>query len=356
MFEQLFDNLVRLCTEHSDLGFMYTDQTYTDSHVYRIFSYRQGGSYTKWLLPDAMNCRGTMFRLENDEWKLVCLPMPKCFRLNENPIIQEQSLNFSLLKSFMKFDGSLINTFVDAHDNLCVKSHASLHSPHARLGQLLLNERIKGCEIDIERFKQFTYSYELTSDNPDFRIVVRYDKQQLNPLNFRCMKTGKVTNIEEPLIQEATLTEICDYVSTMEQVEGLIVHDEQNDVYFKIKTDWYDTLHASKFSFSHKNVVSMFLQNNIDDYISIHADDTGLINKVNDIVNQISPVYNEILSNVDSFFTDYQHYLRKDFALLANKQFGNRPEFCILMEKYKNTLTNEFIIKQLHQTLFNTIK
>lgn len=327
---QMFKNLMHLC-ENPDLGFYFVDDVYTDDHTYRTFSYRLVGSYNMWLLPDALNCRGTMFRKNKttNGWDLVCLPMPKCFRLGENPIIMEQQKTFDKLSLFTKHDGSLISTFIDANGNLGVKSKTSLKSPHAKLAKQYISDalvelverynNIPGY-LDLWDLKNNTISFELTSDDPELRIVLKYEETKLQPLNVRSMGDGKVRSFNQLRWCVPTVDSLIKHCETETGVEGYVVHDSHNDVYFKIKTGWYDTLHSSKFSFSEENVVRMILEESIDDYISIHSDDIGMKNKINKIVERTVPVYNHLMQKVETFYRDNQHLTKRDYAILGQKE------------------------------------
>ena len=66
-------------------AFYYKDFTKENS-IYRIFNYRLA-SYTDFQLPGALECRGTMFEINEDgePIRLASLPMEKFFNLNEVP-------------------------------------------------------------------------------------------------------------------------------------------------------------------------------------------------------------------------------------------------------------------------------
>lgn len=101
--KQMFNDLVALC-EHPDYGFYMVEREY-QGIKYRIFSYRLIGSYTMWLLPNALNCRGTMFAFVDSLWKLVCLPMEKFFRIHENPLTMNIDVNDPNWEVYEKVDG-----------------------------------------------------------------------------------------------------------------------------------------------------------------------------------------------------------------------------------------------------------
>lgn len=331
--KQMFNNLMHLC-ENPDLGFYFVDDVYEeDDHLYRTFSYRLVGSYNMWTLPDALNCRGTMFRKNKttNAWDLVCLPMPKCFRLGENPIIMQQQKTFGHLSIYAKHDGSLISTFIDANGNLGVKSKTSLKSAHAKLAKQFIEAalfdvigRFKYIPASYDWFNgnlsDFTFNFELTSEDPELRIVLKYDITELKPLNVRSMIDGKVLSFGGLRWAVRNVEELIKHCEDKTGIEGYIVHDSNNDVYFKIKTGWYDTLHSSKFSFSEENVVRMILEESIDDYISIHSDDVGMKNKINEIVERTVPKYNHLMQKVETFYRNNQHLAKRDYAILGQKE------------------------------------
>lgn len=78
--QELYNNLLILCEEDS---FYFADHE-LDGIMYRIFNYRIA-SFTEFLLPDALECRGHMFRLDSDGYAdaLVSMPLPKFFNINE---------------------------------------------------------------------------------------------------------------------------------------------------------------------------------------------------------------------------------------------------------------------------------
>lgn len=84
--QELYTNLMKLCDEHE--SFFYSDQVLnplTHPGHFRIFNYRLA-SYTQWLQPDALECRGVMFLMDTDFNKplaLVSWPFEKFFNFRE---------------------------------------------------------------------------------------------------------------------------------------------------------------------------------------------------------------------------------------------------------------------------------
>ncbi len=85
--QTMYDELMDL-VEVSE-SFYYKDFPLDDS-IYRVFNYRMC-SYTDFLQPSALECRGHMFEVSDDTRtataiRLASLPMEKFFNLNENPM------------------------------------------------------------------------------------------------------------------------------------------------------------------------------------------------------------------------------------------------------------------------------
>lgn len=82
--QNLYSNLMKLCSER-DLFFFKDHEL--DEMTYRVFSYHMG-SYSDWVQPEALECRGVLFRINDgnsDVVELVSLPFPKFFNIFEIP-------------------------------------------------------------------------------------------------------------------------------------------------------------------------------------------------------------------------------------------------------------------------------
>ena len=77
----LFDQLMKLCNE-SECFYFIDQKTVMQTNV-RIFNYRMA-SYSDWLKPGALECRGIMFVMDGDTpVKLASRPMEKFFNYAE---------------------------------------------------------------------------------------------------------------------------------------------------------------------------------------------------------------------------------------------------------------------------------
>lgn len=113
--QQLFDQLVLLTLESETF---YAQDFQLDSSVYRIFNYRLS-SYSDFLRPAALECRGIMFELDEQNRcikRLASRPMQKFFNLNENPMTMD--LDLSKVDTVeLKADGSLMSTYTHTTTN-----------------------------------------------------------------------------------------------------------------------------------------------------------------------------------------------------------------------------------------------
>lgn len=346
--KQLFDDLVALC-EHPDYGFYMVDREY-QGIKYRIFSYRLIGSYTMWLLPNALNCRGTMFAFVNGEWKLVCLPMEKFFRIHENPLTMNIDIKDPNWEVYEKVDGSLISSFINpATNDVDFKSKTSLNSDHVIVARRLINhpknEHFK--QYCLQREQQgFTVNMELISEDPNLRVVVPYTETALKVLCERNRHTGQVTQLlprmnlqrlnplDKTEAGTLTLLDAIQYCETLTGIEGFVAFNPQTNQTVKMKTVWYDNLHTTKSSLdSVDHVMRLILTETIDDFKSLFEGDVGVIKRITTIEEAVVPVYNTMVFNATTFYNNNKHLDRKSYAILAKSSL-NDFEFKMAMEIY----------------------
>ena len=136
---QLYHDLISLCSQND--GFYYKD-VQLDSIKYRIFNYNLCSHEQFYRHPSALNCRGTMFDINDlENVRLVCLSPEKFFNYEEGNGVNIHCLG-SLGVQMDKLDGSLISTYLHTTDQaepvLKLKSKASLTSSQAAQAMNLL--------------------------------------------------------------------------------------------------------------------------------------------------------------------------------------------------------------------------
>jgi T4 RnlA family RNA ligase len=167
-----------------------------DDVTYRIFNYRMA-SYTDFLQPAALECRGIMFDVTDiNNVGLVCLPQEKFFNLNENPMTMDLALT-KVSNIELKADGSLISTYLH-NGELRLKSKGSIASEQAidAMAWLLLpeNDNFRSA-LKVATSNGFTVNLEWTA--PFNRIVISYQKPGLIGLNMRHMDTGAYMSLKD---------------------------------------------------------------------------------------------------------------------------------------------------------------
>lgn len=347
---EIYKNLMALCDEEET--FYYSDQVLnplTFAGHFRIFDYRLG-SYSQWLKPNAMECRGITFLMDPDfrqPLALVSWPFEKFFNLNENPMTM--GLDLSQVREVqLKMDGSLISTFYfDGH--VRVKSKGSLHSDQAVAAQKLLESEsharlYSGVEYHV-MVMDHTVIMEYTA--PDNRIVIPSDKPRLTVLAIRDNHTGKYVPREdwyEALADEYGVMDV--NVGTMESIEDFVARiPDQTGIEgyvltfndgqrVKIKTDWYSKLHHIKDSInSDRRLFEAIVYDTIDDVRAQFWDDAQAIERINKMSDKVVSIYNHMVDQVERFYERNKHMDRKGFAVKGQAEL-DKICFSLVMAKY----------------------
>lgn len=319
--------MMALCAEGND-AFYYVDHTVNNT-TYRVFSYRLA-SYSDFLKPNALNCRGVMFRLVGNGGQLVSLPMEKFFNLNENPFTQNVDFEVDSWIAFEKLDGSLISSFIDTDGNINIKSKTSIKSEHVELAKQLLNtNKYVPLKDYIKRHEEEgrTVNMELCSNIPKFRIVVPYQETFLRVLNVRDRLSGEISFDyalpKEFLLEPLPVKVTNDYVQSVKDMvdfEGIIVFNEKTGQFIKVKTDWYLHRHHFKFNMTNVyNVIEMILGESIDDIKTLFVDDEAMMKYITNIESTVIAYYNKAMGDLTRFYEENRHLERKDYAIAAQK-------------------------------------
>lgn len=314
-----------------------------DGITYRIFNYRLA-SYTEFLRPDALECRGVMFVVNpelNLPVRLACWPQEKFFNLNENPLTMNLDLN-QAVDIELKVDGSLISTYMHG-DVLGVKSKGSIESEQciAASKWLALPEN----KIFLEELKELTragYTVNMEWCAPDNRIVIGYEEPHLRVLNIRNNKDGSyLQKIESPEILLRFVDKIAyddpvqfvHDIPSMTGVEGYIVR-LASGIRVKVKTEWYLTQHRAKDSIhSPRRLFEAVLEESSDDLRSLFYDDPVVIARIDEMESFVEKLYNNTVAQVESFYEKNKHLERKDYAILGQQELDPRI-FSLAMNAY----------------------
>lgn len=339
---KLYNDLMELSLTND--AFYHVDQ-FLD-HNYRIFLYRIA-SYSDFLLDNALESRGIMFRMNPKGFpeQLVSMPMHKFFNYKENPFTE--TLDGSRVDEVMtKEDGSLISTYI--HNNgFNLKSKGSLKSDQAMAAVKWLSEcpdKKLIMEIDHLVKQNLTINFEYTA--PDNRIVLHYPQPALTILNVRDHITGKYytrddfngyVHLDKLWVQShdvseyGTIARFVDAIPDMTHMEGYVLR--MGGDFMKIKTDWYVTRHRLKDKIdSDKNLFAVIINEEIDDIFSLFHDDPTVIDRINDMIDMVKPRYNAMIKTIEQYYDEHKDDDRKTYALGALNE--NKSAMSLYMNLY----------------------
>lgn len=356
-FQQaLWDNLMAL-VEGSE-AFYYADQE-RGGEWYRIFNYRLA-SYTEFLKPAGLECRGHTFRITEEghgaqPLAMVCMPVEKFFNLYENPMTIGLDLS-SVQSIWDKLDGSLISSYLSGEGLLWLKSKGSLASDQAKASELwLLQHPSYMDKVFYCATRDYTVNFEWTA--PENRIVIGYEQPQLRVLNVRSLLDGSymphqdvLELFEEWTVHEVdidptfvTMQEFVDDIPNMQGIEGYVIQLD-TDQRVKIKTLWYLALHHTKDNInSPRRLFEAVLEEATDDMRTLFHDDPLALQTIQEMEDFVAEKYNHMVDMVERFFKRNKHLSRKDYAILGQQEFAGTFYFSLAMNKY---LGREFSYKE----------
>jgi RNA ligase len=355
MFQQkLYQNLMQLVTTNE--AFYYVDHV-INNVIYRVFTYRLA-SYTDFLNPDALECRGHMFRLDGDAVKLVSLPFTKFFNINENPMTMDLDLS-SINFAHDKRDGSLIATF--KHDDMiCLKSKTAIASDQALDATKVMHADQRLFDV-ITDFVNQDYTVIMEYTAPDNRIVLPYQNKELKILGVRNNKHGEYIDYEqlyadipEYMVDDytasinGTVEDFIASIPSMKGIEGFVIGLPSGQR-IKIKTEEYLALHRAKDSvYSNKRLFEVVLNEASDDLRSMFHDDEYVINRITEMENIVGHAYNGLVNSVEQYYSNNKELDRKSYAIKGQQEL-TKTAFNLAMMKYtgkkpdyKNMLLKNF--------------
>lgn len=336
----LYHELMQLVA--SNEAFEYKDSRSPAGGLYRTFSYRLA-SYSDFLLPSAMECRGIMFEIRDDGSIIRCAARPqnKFFNAYENPLVMfpNEMLSTEIVLAMDKRDGSIISSFKDNDGVIRTKSHTSMHSDHARNTTDMLHndDELYGAVVEAD-MQYFTVNFEYTS--PEYRIVLPYQKDELVVLNVRNRQTGELLtgdalkrfpilyrrsvcangkNIDNTFPMCHTLRDSIHSAYEMKDIEGFVVQLKDGTM-FKVKTNWYCALHLSKDSINiDSRLYNVVLQDGSDDLRQMFSNDQYCLDKIERMEKLVFSTHNSLKQTVEDFVSAYKHLERKEFALVVQR-------------------------------------
>lgn len=353
--------------------------------VYRIFNYRMA-SYTDFLKPAALQCRGIMFEVcmtEDKPLRLASFPMDKFFNYKENPFTIYDDVAALLVHvngQFEKVDGSLISSYLDIDGySAKLKSKGSIKSEQCNAAMEWLEDfthetfgyQRQALYDDIALLTQSGYTVNLEWCSPVHRIVLPYEVAHLQVLNVRNNVTGEYLDLDQdirgtyPTLAAHWVDELdgvdlifshsaldfddaYDNIKAATGIEGFVMRidpayvPEGKSQYFKVKTDWYCSLHHSKDSVTNpRRLFECVLDEATDDLRQMFTGNTPeetdhiALQLINDAETKYGAIYNHMVATVESYITANGHLERKEFAIKAQGEVESHlGTFGLVMAAY----------------------
>ena len=350
--KSLFDNLMNLCSDDSNT-FFFVDTTSSMQSKFRIFSYYIA-SYSEWLKPDALECRGIMFELDdnNNPIRIAARPPKKFFNLFENPFTEDIK-DDQVGLAFKKEDGSLISSFIDKGE-LFLKSKGSLFSQQVLDAQKwLYDERRKPLLECLKWYAENDITINMEWVSPDNRVVLTYEEPRLIILNARHNITGEYIDLEDLVKDQTinqyivdnhpfeTINELIKEVQELKDQEGYVVYNSKGaEPVFKIKCPWYVHLHSVKSSVSSdKNLWEAVAEGVSDDIKALFETDKASLDRIAKFESIYKKQFSFVYKTAIGIYNKLRGNSRKDYAIESQSilnEIGYPQLFNIVMRLYLN--------------------
>jgi len=352
---ELYNNLLALANDKDSPFYLIEHEGPYDGALYHVFSYRLG-SYTDFLKPDALECRGHMFRIKNDEPILVSLPFPKFFNRGENPFTMDLDFSDENVEYIAnKEDGSLITTYLDAFGDIRLKSKTSLTSTMAVDSMELLPEiNVPFAKMPLIEYCQSLeeqgYTVIMEYVSPKNRIVLPYNDCNLVVLGVRSRETGEYLSYDDMWeiglnyyaaynlldflrSRDANIPEFIDSIPELTGIEGYVIRLKDGTM-VKCKTNEYVSLHHAKDSVTvPRRLMDVVLYEASDDLRQMFSDDEQALTEIDNMEKFVGHTVNHLVKPVDAFYSENKHLERKDYAIKGQKEL-RRDQFTLAMAKY----------------------
>jgi T4 RnlA family RNA ligase len=348
-----FKQCLELCAKCS--AFSHSTQTVNGYEVHS-FKYNLVPPVSVWKEFGAINMRGITFIDE----KLVALPFPKFFNLNENEL---STVDISKYKyAIEKVDGSLISVFRLPSGELEIKTMKSVYSDVANHARQFLKDNTKFYKFCDQLLRSnLSPIFEFVSKQT--RVVIDYGVTDIYFLGARNLQTGEITTSVSKIWYAKDIKcprvftndkEISNYLK-QSGVEGIVFTLPDNSM-IKCKTSEYCDISKVISVCSHKHILEAIYNKTIDDSKSVLIN--FCMNKELDLVKKLEAEYynkvTSLISQANEYINNNKSKSKKEIALelipsnqeLANNVFaimsGKESKieyyvFSLLTEQYKNS-------------------
>lgn len=363
--QELYDNLMALVVPGDYTKFYYKDFLTVLQTRVRVFTYNYA-QYSDWCQPDALECRGIMFEMdENDKpVRIMCRPMEKFFNLGECPFTMGLDLD-QIDYSMTKADGSLISTFVDKGMVYC-KSKGSIWSEQAvAANAYLLDYYHKGLYDRVLELANEGWTCNFEYVAPTNRVVVAYQEPRLILLNVRNNETGEYAPIKE-LQRDAVLRFYLvdvyvpeEYSDNQKMIDGLREEVGTEGMVFvmpglrfKVKTNWYSALHRVKDTLSNnRDLFETVVSGGSDDLKGLF-DDNWSRTKIETFEGVFYKYLRDSIDLLNEFYNKNRGAERKNYAIDAQTYFRSKNKFelfGISMLQYQGNAGQEKLVELVNE-------
>lgn len=258
-------------------------------------------------------CRGIIYKKENDRYVCVCRPFDKFFNYQESNAAE---IDWSSARVQEKVDGSIVKLWYDEYwhwsTNGVIDAFKSPLNDFMSFGELI-RKADNYIDVNLNTLdNRYTYMFELVS--PYNQVVIQYDKIHLYHIGTRNTLTGEEVNmdigVEKPKMYKLTSLNECIRAAeamnegTMEQ-EGFVVVDKYYNR-IKIKSSKYFMYHymVNNGAMSSKRVIEIIQHGEMEEAVNqfpMLAEDILKYNaamaiyryKVQQILNRARATYEE---------------------------------------------------------------
>jgi len=379
---KLYQSLMSLCT---NVEAFYSKDHRLDGVLYRIFSYRIG-TYTDFCQPQALECRGVMFRIAPDDTPiaLVSLPLPKFFNIYENPMTMQPDFK-QVIRFEEKADGSFVCTYLH-NDRIRLKTKNSLDAAMTQDAMAFIdradNKPLKNA-LEFFARNHATVLMEWCDPKPSSRIVIAYKHAHLRVFGLRDNTTGAIIDFHDQnemllrftentamqhsaqLVQHSVqyhspddAQHFAENTASAKGIEGyvMVFQDGQR---MKLKTNWYMTQHHLRDSVTHVNgLFKSVVQGSSDDLKSLFFDNQQALDLILQMEHYALPIYNNFINDVNAFYQnnknlDKSEYVKKAKADLPEWMFGTLIKLYLKSEvDYAKVLTEKTRHVNMHTANF----
>lgn len=308
--------------------------TINEDDNYAIFKYSQVESDFNEQI--CRECRGLI--IDKNTLEPIALSFIKFFNVQET---FADTINWNKARVQEKVDGSKMLVWWNKYTNKWqVSTSSQLDAYKARVGDFnitfgnLFDRALVTLNLNKETFENmldpnFCYTFELVS--PESRVVVPYKDTKIYFIGARYVPYFNEVNPDSfehickviPRPKEYLLTNLKSCLEATEKMgfdeEGFVVVDN-NWHRVKIKSPAYVTVHRVRSNISLLGIVDLFLNEQLDDFISIFPEYRNYVDEIIDKYKSLNNTVNEGMKFINSTKFD----CRKDLALYIIKNYDSK--------------------------------